>query len=105
MGTQIKIQYLEFKDQDGSILARLEGKQTTKKKSQKKNHKKHYVPYTNDVRTPKVTTTIEMYAVAHPYIHGFELTEDKTIPTKVLRHLAKNEWFTKFEPHPFEYEE
>ena len=71
----------------------------------KQSHKKHYVPYTNDVRTPKVTTTIDIYAVAHLYIHGFELTEDKTIPTKVLRHLAKNEWFTKFEPHPFEYEE
>ena len=81
------------------------GKTDYKEKVTKKNRKKHYVPYTNDVRTPKVTTTIEMYAVAHLYIHGFELTEDKTIPTKVLRHLAKNEWFTKFEPHPFEYEE
>jgi hypothetical protein len=71
----------------------------------KKAHKKHYVAYTNDVQTPKITTTIDIYAVAHLYIHGFTLTPDKTIPTKVLKHLAKNEWFTKFEPHPFEYEE
>ena len=80
------------------------GKTDYKEKLTKATHKKNYVPYTNDVRTPKVTTTIDIYAVAHLYIHGFELTTDRTIPSKVLKHLSKNEWFTQFEPHPFEYD-
>ena len=66
--------------------------------------KRNYIEYTNFINTPKYKSEHVFYP--HSFlVHGFELTNRKTIPIYVLKILARNEWLTSFKPNPFIFQE